>query len=175
MVERLIRKLLTFAVRDILGSCDGCRAALCTYLTFWFPFFVLIISNGTFYTCVSNVVTITSWRTVHWKLINNQLSKTYNSCTWIGIRINVSPWVRECIKIDYYSFKIFPRFWLAKSTRLIHHNQLLMTKFERILTLTRKWRQKCSVFAIHTLLIFIRLRAYYNYKHVLIIHSCQFV
>ena len=48
---------------------------------------------------------------------------------------------------NYYSFKIFPQFWLAKSTRLIHHNQLLMTKFGRILTLTRKWRQKCSVFA----------------------------
>ena len=47
----------------------------------------------------------------------------------------------------YYSFKIFHRFWLAKSTRLIHHNQLLMTKFGRILCLTRKWRQKCSVHA----------------------------
>ena len=47
----------------------------------------------------------------------------------------------------YYSFKIFSRFWLAKSTRLIHHNQLLMTKFGRNLTLTRKWRQKCSIFA----------------------------
>ena len=47
----------------------------------------------------------------------------------------------------YYSFKIFPRFWLAKSTRIIHHNQLRMTKFGRILCLTRKWRQKCSVFA----------------------------
>ena len=46
---------------------------------------------------------------------------------------------------NYYSFKTFPRFWLAKSTRLIHHNQLLMSKFWRILTLTRKWRQKCSV------------------------------
>ena len=44
-----------------------------------------------------------------------------------------------------YSFKIFPRFWLAKSTRTIHQNQLLMTKFGRILCLTRKWRQKCSV------------------------------
>ena len=45
---------------------------------------------------------------------------------------------------NYYSFKIFPRFWLAKSTRIIHHNQLLMTKFERSLCLPRKWRQKCS-------------------------------
>ena len=38
----------------------------------------------------------------------------------------------------YYSFKIFSRFSLAKSTRLIRHNQLLMTKFGRILTLMRK-------------------------------------
>ena len=44
----------------------------------------------------------------------------------------------------YYSFKIFPQFWLAKSTRLIiHHNYLLVTKFRRILCLTRRWRQKC--------------------------------
>ena len=27
---------------------------------------------------------------------------------------------------SYHSFKIFPQFWLAKSTRTIHHNQLLM-------------------------------------------------
>ena len=47
----------------------------------------------------------------------------------------------------YYSFKIFPRFWLAKSTRIIHHNQLLTTKFGRILCLARKWRQKCSILA----------------------------
>ena len=51
------------------------------------------------------------------------------------------------INTHYYSFKIFPRFWLAKSTRLIHHNQLLTTKFGRILCLMRKWRQKCSVLA----------------------------
>ena len=30
---------------------------------------------------------------------------------------------------NYYSFKIFPRFWLVKTTRIIHHNQLLFTKF----------------------------------------------
>ena len=49
----------------------------------------------------------------------------------------------------YYSFKIFPQFWLAKSTRIIHHNQLLMTKFGRILCLTRKWRQKCSLLQVN--------------------------
>ena len=51
---------------------------------------------------------------------------------------------KALIKKHYYSFKIFPQFWLAESTGIIHHNQLLMTKFGRILCLTRKWRQKCS-------------------------------
>ena len=54
-------------------------------------------------------------------------------------------WTWRLVKTFYYSFKIFPRFWLAKSTRMIHYNQLLITKFGRILSLTRKWRQKCSV------------------------------
>ena len=30
---------------------------------------------------------------------------------------------------NYYSFKIFPRFGLVETTRIIHHNQLLFTKF----------------------------------------------
>ena len=34
---------------------------------------------------------------------------------------------------NYYSFKIFVRFWLAKIPSIIHHNQLLSTKFGRIL------------------------------------------
>ena len=29
----------------------------------------------------------------------------------------------------HYSFKIFSRFWLVKTTSIIHHNQLLFTKF----------------------------------------------
>ena len=48
------------------------------------------------------------------------------------------------VKRNYYSLKIFPQLWLAKSTRINHHNQLLMTKFGRILCLSRKWHQKCS-------------------------------
>ena len=52
-------------------------------------------------------------------------------------------------KYNYYSFKIFPQFWLAKSTRVIHHNQLLMTKSERILCLKRKWRQKDSLLQVN--------------------------
>ena len=51
----------------------------------------------------------------------------------------------ECQLIKHYhSFKIFPRFWLAKSTCLIHRNQLLMTKFGRILCLARKPRKKAA-------------------------------
>ena len=30
---------------------------------------------------------------------------------------------------NYYSFKIFPCFWLVKTACIIHHNQLLFTKF----------------------------------------------
>ena len=36
-------------------------------------------------------------------------------------------------KACYYSFKIFLRLWLAKITRIIYHNLLLLTKYERIL------------------------------------------
>ena len=53
------------------------------------------------------------------------------------------------VKRNYYSFKIFPQFWLAKSTCIIHHNQLLMTKFGKILCLTGKWRQKCSLLQVN--------------------------
>ena len=55
------------------------------------------------------------------------------------------------VKLHYCSFKIFPQFWLAKSTRIIHHNQLLMTKFGGILCLTRKRRQKCSPLQVKAL------------------------
>ena len=57
--------------------------------------------------------------------------------------------LHRMIMFIIHSFKIFSRFWLAKSTRLIHHNQLLMTKFGRILCLTRKWRQKCSLLQVN--------------------------
>ena len=50
----------------------------------------------------------------------------------------------------YYSLKIFPQFWLAKGTRIIHHNQLLMTKFGRTLCVTRKQRSKCSPLQVKT-------------------------
>ena len=54
----------------------------------------------------------------------------------------------QMFKHLYSSFKICPQFWLAKRTRIIHHNQLLTTKFGWILCLTRKWRQKCSLLQV---------------------------
>ena len=33
--------------------------------------------------------------------------------------------------INNFSFKIFPHFWLVKSTSIIHLNQLLLTKFRK--------------------------------------------
>ena len=63
--------------------------------------------------------------------------------------LGLVPVLKKGLKNWYYSLKIFPRFWLAKSTRIIHHNQLLMTKFGRILCLTRKWGQKCSLLQVN--------------------------
>ena len=40
---------------------------------------------------------------------------------------------KRIYKILYYSFKIFRCFWLTKITRIIHHNQLLLTKFGKFL------------------------------------------
>ena len=42
----------------------------------------------------------------------------------------------------YYSFKIFPRFWLVKTTRIIHHSQLLFTKFGKNLRHTKSMTSK---------------------------------
>ena len=64
----------------------------------------------------------------------------------------IKPYIEEPVQPDkwfYYSFKIFPQFWLAKSTCIIHYNQLLMATFGRILCLTRKWRQKCSLLQVN--------------------------
>ena len=38
--------------------------------------------------------------------------------------------LRDSVILRYYSLTIFSRFTLAKSTCLVHHNQLLMTKFK---------------------------------------------
>ena len=53
------------------------------------------------------------------------------------------------LSVYYHSFKIFPRFWLANSARIFHHNQLLMTKFRRILRLINQWRESATFFQVN--------------------------
>ena len=53
--------------------------------------------------------------------------------------------------VVYYSFTIFSHLWLDKTTHIIHHNQLLLTKFGRnfvIEPMTSKWCQKCSLLQV---------------------------
>ena len=52
--------------------------------------------------------------------------------------------VEQLINFNYYSFKFFPQFRVAKTTRIIYHTHLLATEFRRILYLTKKCGQKCS-------------------------------
>ena len=47
----------------------------------------------------------------------------------VGYFIASYPTRAHGIIVIYYSFKIFSRFWLVKTTRIIYHNQLLLTKF----------------------------------------------
>ena len=42
---------------------------------------------------------------------------------------------------NYYSFKISSRFLLVKTTRTIHHNQLLSTKFGKNFVILNQWLQ----------------------------------
>ena len=78
---------------------------------------------------------ICSWETRKYLFIKKHVLGTLDFTGWKNWAL---------FNIYYCSFKIFPQFWLAKSTRIIRHNQLLMTKFGRILCLMRKWRKKCS-------------------------------
>ena len=44
-----------------------------------------------------------------------------------------------------YSFRVFLRFWLAKITRIIRHNQLLFrANLEEYFAILNQWRQKWS-------------------------------
>ena len=49
--------------------------------------------------------------------------------TLLDLQSSSYPTQPHSIIANYYSFKIFSRFWLVKTTRIIHHNQLLFTKF----------------------------------------------
>ena len=79
------------------------------------------------------------------------LGNPYTSASTLRGNYSVHWSMVLCHKYYYYSFKIFPRFWLVKTTRIIHHNQLLSTKFGKNLRpspysindvkLFNQWRQ----------------------------------
>ena len=66
-----------------------------------------------------------------YRLINACLSKrlAYHSQSWLNNTLWSLVWHTLWHISSYYSFKIFSRFWLVKTTRIIHNNQLLFTKF----------------------------------------------
>ena len=83
---------------------------------------------------------------------STNLHKHEQTLWQINLEVNIiciDEYILWLSKIIYYSLKIFPRFWLAKSSRMIHYNQLLMTKFGRILCLTRKWHEQCNLLQIN--------------------------
>ena len=53
-------------------------------------------------------------------------------------RINNDDRLRR--KMYYHSFKLFPCFWLVKTTRIIHHNQVLL-EFGTNFVILNRWRQ----------------------------------
>ena len=89
---------------------------------------------------------------------------TKTKCTFIRSFLQ---WIFQCFSYilqvnnnrSYYSFKIFSLFWLVKTTHIIHHNQLLFTKFGKNLrhieSMTSKeepsenyWTNDVKIFAI---------------------------
>ena len=50
-----------------------------------------------------------------------------------------SNWRPQRAKNSVYLFKIFPRFWLVKTTRILHYNQLLAVD-----QMLNQWHQNCS-------------------------------
>ena len=48
---------------------------------------------------------------------------------------------QQLVMVNYYSFKISLRFWLVEVTHLIHHNQLLLTKFKKNFVILNRWRE----------------------------------
>ena len=77
---------------------------------------------------------------------NNQgLGKGYHlhrDLDYSGYHKNLTQIMVYC----YYSFKMFPRFWLVKATHIIQHNQPLLTKFGESFVISNRWRQTvCSI------------------------------
>ena len=64
-----------------------------------------------------------------WQVVFSQVIFT----TCFSLRIGLAIFNFVYNMFVYHSFIIFLHFWLAKITRIIHHNEPLFTKFGRIL------------------------------------------
>ena len=71
--------------------------------------------------------------------------------TLLDLQNSSYPTQPHSIIANYYSLKIFLLFWLVKTVRIIHHNQLLLTKYwtndvksAASWKLLNQWRQKCN-------------------------------
>ena len=94
------------------------------------------------------------WKLTFGKVVTPPKPSSSISRTWYSLyptdhHMHTMPWY----KLHYYSFKIFSRFWLVKTTSIIHHNQIFAILHQwrqkciprKIIELmTSKWRQKCS-------------------------------
>ena len=91
-------------------------------------------------------------KTVMWLFVNNHPCFGYIKITTLNNKSTFGApyyidkqrtWDRLTRKKLYYSSKIFPRFWLVKTTRTIHDNQLLLTNFGKIknFIILSRWRQ----------------------------------
>ena len=69
-----------------------------------------------------------SW-SQEWQVVFSQVIFT----TCFSLRIGLAIFNFVYNMFVYHSFIIFLHFWLAKITRIIHHNEPLFTKFGRIL------------------------------------------
>ena len=74
------------------------------------------------------LISAMSW-SQEWQVVFSQVIFT----TCFSLRIGLAIFNFVYNMFVYYSFIIFLYFWLAKITRIIHHNQLVFTKYGRIL------------------------------------------
>ena len=70
--------------------------------------------------------------TYHW----NDWQLQYSNNQFIIIFLKRAQYI-----FNYYSFEKYPRFWVGKTTRIIHHNQPLLTKFGKNFVILNQWRQ----------------------------------
>ena len=83
--------------------------------------------------------------------VGNAITNQIKSLAHCNFNWQAGDWIvgsLQTYKCFCCPFKIFLRFWLAKSTRLTYHNELLLTKFGRILRLINRRLQNSPNFCV---------------------------